>query len=90
MENIVRKGAIACKKQFLSFSHNVLYPIWYLFSILMHLKMLSAICFNLDRSKILSSGNGLKGSDLAKKIFLVNNILLFFCCIFYSSKRQFP
>ena len=25
----------------------------------MHFKMLSAICFNLDQSKILSSGNGL-------------------------------
>ena len=25
----------------------------------MHLKMLSAICFNLDQSEILSSGNGL-------------------------------
>ena len=25
----------------------------------MHLKMLSAICFNLDQSKILLSGNGL-------------------------------
>ena len=26
----------------------------------MHLKMSSAICFNLDQSKTLSSGNGLK------------------------------
>ena len=26
----------------------------------MHFKMSSAICFNLDQSKILSSGNGLK------------------------------
>ena len=25
----------------------------------MHFKMLSAICFNLDQSKILTSGNGL-------------------------------
>ena len=25
----------------------------------MHFKMLSAICFNFDKSKILSSGNGL-------------------------------
>ena len=29
------------------------------FSFLMHFKMLSAICFNFDQSKILSSGNGL-------------------------------
>ena len=27
----------------------------------MHFKMLSAICFTLDQSKILSSGNGLIG-----------------------------
>ena len=26
----------------------------------MHFKMSSAICFNLDQSKILSSGNGLR------------------------------
>ena len=30
----------------------------------MHHKMLSAICFNLDQSKILSSGNGVKASPL--------------------------
>ena len=29
----------------------------------MHLKMSPAICFNLDQSKILSSGNGLNVSD---------------------------
>ena len=32
----------------------------------MHFKMLSAICFNLDQSKIMSSGNELK------KIFTAN------------------
>ena len=37
MEKIVRKGEIACYKQFLiltsnfSFSHNVFYPVWHLF-----------------------------------------------------------
>ena len=30
----------------------------------MHLKMSSAICFNLDQCKILSSGNGLNSSKL--------------------------
>ena len=30
------------------------------FSFFMHFKMLSAFFFNLDQSKILSSGNGLK------------------------------
>ena len=40
----------------------------------MHCKLSSALCFNLDKSKILSSGNGLnlmlKGgpSDLGTKI----------------------
>ena len=34
------------------------------FSFEMHHKMLSAICFNLDQSKILSSGNGVKASPL--------------------------
>ena len=28
----------------------------------MHFKMSSAICFNLDQSKILSSGNGLRNA----------------------------
>ena len=29
----------------------------------MHFKMSSAICYNLDQSKILSSGNGLKKTE---------------------------
>ena len=33
----------------------------------MHLKMPSAICFNLDKSKILSSGNGLKSTKKDQK-----------------------
>ena len=32
----------------------------------MHFKMLSEICLNLDQSKILSSGNWLKNSDICK------------------------
>ena len=39
-----------------SFSHNVFYSY---FPFEMHFKTSSAICFNLDQSKILSSGNGL-------------------------------
>ena len=35
----------------------------------MHFKMSSAICFNLDKSKILLSGNGLRNLAL----FSVNN-----------------
>ena len=49
MENTVKKGEIA---------RNKLYGTYFLFK--MHFKMLSAICLNLDQSKILSSGNGLK------------------------------
>ena len=48
LKNIVRN------KQFL-LSHNVFHPIWHLFFIFKcTLKMLSAICFNLERSTILT------------------------------------
>ena len=33
----------------------------------MHFKISSAICFNLDQSKILSSGNGLTETDNSGK-----------------------
>ena len=39
---------------------STLYGTHFLFS--MHFKMLSAICFNLDQSKVLSSGNELTHS----------------------------
>ena len=45
VENVVRKGEIAC---FLPYMAH-----FFIF------KMSSPICFNLDQSKILSSGNGL-------------------------------
>ena len=51
VENIVRKGEIACNKQFLPMV-STLHDIYFAFS--MHFKM-SAICYNLDQSKILSS-----------------------------------
>ena len=63
MENIVRKGEIACNKQSLLFSlfstilFSTLYGTYFPFQI--HFEMSSAICFNLDQSKILLSGNGL-------------------------------
>ena len=50
VENIVRKGEIACNKQFLLFSQYVLQRYGTYFSFEMHFKMLSAICFNLDQS----------------------------------------
>ena len=58
MENIVRKGELACHKQFLL---STLYGtcFFFFFSFQMHFKM-SAIRFNFDQSKTLSSGNGLK------------------------------
>ena len=61
VENIVKKGEIACNKQFLLF-HNVFYPIYgTYFPCYTHFEMSSAICFSLDQSKKLSSGNGLTG-----------------------------
>ena len=51
VENIVRKGEIACNKQFLLFSQCFLL-YWHLFLFQMHFKMPSAIRFYLDQSKI--------------------------------------
>ena len=53
MENIVRKGEIA---PFLTM-FSILYGTYFPFQ--MYFKMSSAICFNLNQSKILSSGNRL-------------------------------
>ena len=57
--NIVRKGEIACNKQFLLFSQCFLPYMVLIYHLKIHFKTSSAICFNLDQSKILSSGNGL-------------------------------
>ena len=59
MENIVRKGEIACNKQFLLFSQCFLHYMAFIIHLRCTLKMSSAICFNLDQSNMLSSGNGL-------------------------------
>ena len=48
----MKKGEIVCNKQFLLFSQRFL-P---------YISLSSAVCFNLDQSKILSSGNELKES----------------------------
>ena len=66
----MKKGEIACYKQFLLFftMFSTLHGIY--FSIYTHFEMLSATSFKLDQSKILSSGNGLSifftwyGSDI--------------------------
>ena len=58
-ENIVRKGEIACNKQFLLFSQCFLPYLALTFHFKCTLKCRLAICFNLDQSKILSSGIGL-------------------------------
>ena len=55
----MRKGEIAWNKQFLLFLQCFLPYVALIFSFSMHFKMLSAICFSLDLSKILSSGNEL-------------------------------
>ena len=57
MKSIVRKGEIACNKQFFLFS--LFSTLYVTFPFYMHFKMSSAVCFNLDQSKILPSGNGL-------------------------------
>ena len=59
VENIVKKGEIACNKQFLLFSQCFPPYIAHIFNSKCTLKLLSANGFNLDQSKILSSGNGL-------------------------------
>ena len=62
VKNIVRKGEIACNKQFFLFSQCFLPYMVLIF----HFKcMLSAFCRNLDQSKILSCGNGLNGRILS-------------------------
>ena len=59
VENIVGKGEIACNQQIYPFltMFSTLYGSYFPFY--MHFKISSAIFFNLDQSKILSSGNGL-------------------------------
>ena len=56
---MVRKGEMAFNKQFLLFLTMFSTRYGTYFSFQMHFKMPSAICFSLDQSKILSSGNGL-------------------------------
>ena len=56
----VTKGENACYKQFLLFSQCFLPYITRHFHFKMHVKMSSAIRFNLDQSKSLSSGKELK------------------------------
>ena len=64
VENIVRKGEIACNKQFLLFSQCFSPYMALIFHFKCSFKMSSAICFKLDQSKILSSGNGLTNKVL--------------------------
>ena len=66
MENIVRKGELAWNKQFLLFSQCFLPYMARIFHFKHTLKMSSAICLNLDKSKILSSDNELKGVPLTE------------------------
>ena len=59
MKNIVRKGEIAFNKQFLLFSQCFLPYMALIFHFKWTLECRLQFCFNLDQSKILSSGNGL-------------------------------
>ena len=53
----MRKGEISCHKQFLLFSQCFVPCMVLIFYFKCTFKMLSAICFNLDQSKVLLSGN---------------------------------
>ena len=59
MESIVRKGEIACNKQFLLFSQCFLLYMALIFHCKCIFKISSVVCSNLDQCIILSSGNGL-------------------------------
>ena len=69
VENILRKGEIACDKQFLLFSYCFLHYMALIFHFKCTLKKLSTTCFDLDQSKILSSGNWL--NQLHVKVAIV-------------------
>ena len=73
VENIVREGEIAWNKQFLLFSQCFLAYMALIFRFECTLKCRqSAICFNLDQSKILSSGNefmSCSGQDMYLDVF---------------------
>ena len=60
---MVRKGEISCNKQFILFSLCCLSYMALIYHFKCTLEMLSAICFNLDQSIILSSGNELSQSE---------------------------
>ena len=60
----MRKGEIACNRQFLLFSECFLSYMVLNFPFYMHFK----ICFNLDQSKILRSGNGLSKIHLGDTV----------------------
>ena len=62
MENIMRKGEIACNKQFLLFSQCFLPYIALIFHFKYTLKCRLQFVSNFDQSKILSSVNGLMHS----------------------------
>ena len=69
----MRKGEIARYKQFLLFSQCFLPCMVLIFPFWMHFEMSSAICFNLDQSKILSTCNGLKDFTLYHTIPYFND-----------------
>ena len=56
------------------------------FSFWMHFKMSSAICFNLDQSKILSSGNGFEIFEMVIKISKQMKAFIGIYCISKSTE----
>ena len=54
----------------------------------MDFKMLSAICFSLDKSKILSSGNGLNLSSVSKSTLILYTSQSCLCCALQCCNRR--
>ena len=87
VENILRKGEIACNRQFLLFSQCFLHYMALIFHFKCTLKIPSAFCFNLDQSKILSSGNGLTAWRAEQGPARMNNRTLF-CTLRFSEEKK--
>ena len=83
VENVVREGEIACNKQFLLFSQCFL-PFMAL-----HFKMSSAICFNLNQSKILLSGSKILLSGYGLRNGLIRKSLCADALTLYHTIRTF-
>ena len=86
---MVRKGEIACNKQFLLFLQCFLPHMALTFhSVKCTQKKSSAICFNLDQSKIVLSGNGLKKNTTHNANLVLSAIRLRFQCLSWEARLK--